>query len=64
VLPVEHLGDTRLRFIVLNLVYVERFGRSPFNVLYNGNEPHIDHIYPQSPLRTQLKLPTSRTTCS
>src|SRR5262249_27624504 len=25
----------------------------------DGNEPHIDHIYPQSPLRTQLKLPTA-----
>jgi hypothetical protein len=55
----EHLGDMRLRFIVLNLVYVDRFGRSPFNVMYNGNEPHVDHIYPQSPLRTQLKLPTA-----
>lgn len=42
--------DMRLRYIVLNLIYVERFGSSPFNVRYTGNEPHIDHIYPKSEL--------------
>jgi len=36
------------------MVYVERWGASPFDVAYKGNEPHVDHIYPQSMLRTRL----------
>ncbi len=55
----EHLLDTRLRFILLNLIYVHEFGNSPFNIRYKGNEPHIDHIYPQSMLRNRLGLPGS-----
>jgi hypothetical protein len=55
----SHLEDMRLRYIILNLVYVSRFGTSPFDVVYEGNEPQIDHIYPQSSLRSQLGLPTS-----
>ncbi|MFG0331696.1 MAG: DUF262 domain-containing protein [Phycisphaerales bacterium] len=51
--------DMRLRYIILNLVYTEVFGISPFKVRYYGNEPHIDHIYPQHALKTQLGLPTS-----
>lgn len=54
----KHLTDIRIRYIILNLIYVERFGASPFNVRYKGNEPHIDHIYPQSALRNQLGLVT------
>jgi len=54
----DHLLNMRLRFIVLNLIYVERFGTSPFNVCFKGNEPHVDHIYPQSALKNALKLPT------
>ncbi|MEZ4682473.1 MAG: DUF262 domain-containing protein [Caldilineaceae bacterium] len=50
--------DMRLRYILLNLVYVAKHGTSPFNVRYKGNEPHIDHIYPQSSLRSQLRLST------
>jgi hypothetical protein len=38
---------------------VEKFGTSPFNVRYKGNEPHIDHIYPQSALKNRLGLSTS-----
>lgn len=53
------LGDVRLRFIILNLVYAERFGNSPFKVQFKGNEPHIDHIYPKSPLKNKLGLETS-----
>jgi len=53
-----HLTDMRLRYIVLNLIYVARFGSSPFDVKYEGNEPQIDHIYPQSSLRSQLGLGT------
>jgi hypothetical protein len=55
----DHLRDMRLRYIVLNLIYVERMGKSPFDVQFKGNEPHIDHIYPQSKLRSLLELETS-----
>ncbi len=54
----QHLEDGRLRFIVLNLLYVERFGKSPFNVRFKGNEPHVDHIYPKSILLNWFSLPT------
>jgi hypothetical protein len=47
------LQDVRLRFIVLNLIYVQKMGHSPFDVAYKGNEPHIDHIYPRSMLKAQ-----------
>ena len=49
-----HLSDNRLRSILLSIVYVERWGTSPFNVRFKGNEPHVDHIYPQSMLRSHL----------
>jgi hypothetical protein len=48
------LSDSRLRSILLSIVYVDRTGTSPFNVRFKGNEPHVDHIYPQSMLRTRL----------
>lgn len=48
------LSDNRLRAILLSIVYVDRSGTSPFNVRFKGNEPHVDHIYPQSMLRTRL----------
>lgn len=53
-----HLEQARLRTILLNILYVETFGTSPFDVRFKGNEPHADHIYPRSPLSTKLKLPT------
>jgi len=53
----EHLDEARLRFILLNLIYVDQFGRGPFNVQFKGNAPHIDHIYPQSMLR-RLQVPS------
>lgn len=52
----HHLNETRLRFILLNLVYVDQMGSSPFDVKFKGNDPHVDHIYPQSALRTKLSL--------
>lgn len=52
----EHLSETRLRYILLQLVYVQQFGTGPFDVRFKGNAPHIDHIYPQHGLRTQLGL--------
>jgi hypothetical protein len=51
-----HLDQTRLRFILLNLVYVDQMGGSPFDVKFKGNEPHIDHIYPRHALLTKLDL--------
>lgn len=50
------LEQTRLRFLLLNLVYVDQMGASPFDVKYKGNEPHIDHIYPRHALSTKLGL--------
>ncbi|MCP4529219.1 MAG: DUF262 domain-containing protein [Aestuariibacter sp.] len=58
VLEKEHLYNSRIRFIVLNMIYVEKFGGSPFNISYKHNAPHIDHIYPQSMLRSRLSLTT------
>lgn len=58
--PIElqkgHLEQTRLRFLLLNLVYVDQMGASPFDVKYKGNEPHVDHIYPRHALSTKLGL--------
>jgi len=50
----SNLSDNRLRAILLSIVYVDQSGTSPFNVRFKGNEPHIDHIYPQSMLRSRL----------
>jgi hypothetical protein len=47
----DAVEDIRLRFIVLNLVYVEMTAKSPFDVSYKGNDPEIDHIYPKSKLK-------------
>ena len=51
-----HMKETRLRSILLNLIYVDQMGSSPFDVKFKGNDPHVDHIYPQSMLRTKLGL--------
>jgi hypothetical protein len=50
------LDQTRLRFLLLNLVYVDQMGVSPFDVKFKGNEPHIDHIYPRHASLTKLQL--------
>jgi hypothetical protein len=52
----DHLKESRLRFILLNIIYVERFGNNPFDVRYSGNEPQIDHIYPKSMLYSRFQL--------
>ena len=54
----DHLENVSIRSIVLNLVYVESFGNSPFDVAFKGNAPHVDHIFPQSMLRHRLELTT------
>jgi len=51
-----HLNEARLRFILLNQIYVDQMGLSPFDVKFKGNDPHVDHIYPESMLRTKLGL--------
>ena len=48
-----NLSDNRMRAILLSIVYVDRWGTSPFDVRFKGNEPHVDHIYPQSMLRSR-----------
>ena len=55
----SHLNEMRLRFILLNLVYIDQMGSSPFDVKFKGNDPHVDHIYPQHALRTTLDLVSS-----
>ncbi len=55
----DHVAETRLRYILLQLVYVQQFGTGPFDVRFKDNSPHIDHIYPQHGLRTHFGLPTS-----
>ena len=52
----NYLNETRLRFILLNIIYVDQMGSSPFDVKFKGNDPHVDHIYPQSMLRSKLGL--------
>ncbi len=53
------LDDKNLRTIILNMVYCDQWGASPFNVAFKGNEPHVDHIYPQYMLRSKLGCGTS-----
>lgn len=55
----NNLSDTRLRPLLLNVVYFDRWGTSPFDVAFKGNEPHIDHIYPQYMLRSRLGCSSS-----
>jgi uncharacterized protein with ParB-like and HNH nuclease domain len=46
----DDLQNSKFKFIILNLTYVENFGSSPFDVAYKRNEPNIDHIFPKSKL--------------
>ena len=50
------LWDARLRPLLLNIVYSRAWGESPFDVSFKGNEPHVDHIYPQYVLRSRLEF--------
>jgi hypothetical protein len=49
-----HLDNKSVRPLLLNIVYLDTFGGSPFDVAFRGNEPHVDHIYPQYMLRSRL----------
>jgi hypothetical protein len=53
-MEIHALDQKRLRATILSMVYIEMWGASPFKVLFKGNEPHVDHIYPQYALRTHL----------
>jgi len=50
-LTAENLGGSRVRAMVLNLVYREKFNASLFESQFPGNAPHIDHIYPRARLK-------------
>jgi len=58
-LSLGNLADTRLRPLLLNVVYFDKWGASPFDVAFKGNEPHVDHIYPQYMLRSRLGCSTA-----
>jgi hypothetical protein len=50
-LNADNIGGSRIRAMVLNLVYREKFDASPFETQFAGNAPHIDHIYPRARLK-------------
>jgi hypothetical protein len=47
----ENIGGSRIRGMILNLVYREKFDTTLFDSHFSGNEPHIDHIYPRARLK-------------
>lgn len=47
----NNVGGSRVRAMVLNLVYREKFDSSLFESHFSGNAPHIDHIYPRARLK-------------
>jgi Protein of unknown function DUF262 len=49
-LNLKNIGGSRIRAMVLNLVYCEKFDTSLFESQFPGNAPHIDHIYPRARL--------------
>lgn len=55
----SHLSDYRLRAMILNIVYSERWENPPFEAAYKGYDPHVDYIYPQYMLRSRLGLSSS-----
>lgn len=50
-LSAANIGGSRVRAMILNLVYREKFDASLFDSHFPGNEPHIDHIYPRARLK-------------
>ncbi|MDO8774054.1 MAG: DUF262 domain-containing protein [Burkholderiaceae bacterium] len=46
-----NIGGSRVRAMVLNLVYREKFDASLFQSQFPGNAPHVDHIYPRARLK-------------
>ncbi|MFA6223351.1 MAG: DUF262 domain-containing protein [Desulfomonilaceae bacterium] len=56
----SHLTQNRHRFILLNLIYVDQMGASPFDVRHKGNQPQVDHIYPRYATMTNFALNSSQ----
>jgi hypothetical protein len=52
------LSDAPKRQLILNIIYTKTFGVSPYKILHKDNVPQVDHIFPQSPLRSRLKMPS------
>jgi hypothetical protein len=50
-LTAENVGGSRIRSMILNLVYREKFDASLYESQFPGNAPHIDHIYPRARLK-------------
>jgi len=50
-LSADNIGGSRIRSMILNLVYREKFDASLFDSQFPGNAPHIDHIYPRARLK-------------
>jgi hypothetical protein len=50
-LTADNVAGSRVRAMVLNLVYRESFAASLFESQFPGNAPHIDHIYPRARLK-------------
>lgn len=46
-----NIGGARVRAMILNLVYREKFDTSLYQSQFAGNKPHIDHIYPRARLK-------------
>ena len=55
-LTAKHVQNHRRRFIILNLVYVDRLGSAFFSFFLRGNTPHVGYIYPPRLLK-KLDLP-------
>lgn len=47
----DNVVGSRVRAMILNLVYREKFDASLFETQFSGNAPHIDHIYPRARLK-------------
>jgi hypothetical protein len=47
----RNIMGARVRAMVLNLVYREKFDTSLFGSQFTGNAPHVDHIYPRARLK-------------
>jgi hypothetical protein len=50
-LTAQNIDGSRVRAMVLNLVYREKFDASLFDSQFPGNAPHIGHIYPRARLQ-------------
>jgi hypothetical protein len=50
-LTADNVAGSRVRAMVLNLIYREKFDTSLFESQFSGNAPHIDHIFPRARLK-------------